>query len=57
MAICFFDVPTFRKEQEEYAGFTFHFDSVTGESFERPPNGIVPDKERKMGSSCAMSSL
>jgi hypothetical protein len=52
MAICFFDVPTFIKEQKEYAGFPFHFEYVTCESFERPTNGIVPDKERRMASSC-----
>jgi hypothetical protein len=53
----FFDVPTFRKEQEEYAGLPFHFNYVICESFERPPNGIVPDKMPKMDSSCTMWSL
>jgi hypothetical protein len=29
---------------------------TTCDSFERPPNGIVPDQARKMGSSCVMWS-
>jgi hypothetical protein len=46
MAICFVDVATFRKEQEEQAGFLFHFDSVLEEGLGRTEAPLVRVVER-----------
>jgi hypothetical protein len=46
MAICFFDVPTFRKEQKEYTGFPFRFDYVLEEGLGRAETPLVRVGER-----------
>jgi hypothetical protein len=46
MAICFVDVSTLRKEQEENAGFPFHFDYVLEEGLGRAEAPLVRMVER-----------
>jgi hypothetical protein len=46
MAVCFVDIPTFGKEQEEHAGFTFHFDYVLEEGFGRAEVPLLRVVER-----------